>query len=485
MTKKNIVIISAGLAVILILAVFYGVMSITSDKPSDDTKNNGENITETIIEKVFTANSPEKLSSILLSKGDKTEYLIRKDALVDSFLIDGLEGHNYSTSFNNVISSVSGLSVTGRIEDPLADEEYGLSLQDSPYILTVTAADGTSETIRIGSKLLTGNGFYCKKEGDDAVFTIGNAANSFLKDKYSLISPLLAKPLDSTRYHYTENFEVYINNEKLVGISLVPEEEQDKYNAFGYYKMVYPSGEYSVSDVSYDNALKMLISPQADTVITTELTNENFIKYGFMNEDGTPCPSCEVNYTLDGYKRVLYFGKRTEDGLVYVMSPDTSFIGIAGVESHFPFIDWKLIDYVNPALFGMNINYLSKLSVAGYEISDVYTVEGEGDSLTVKNGLGELVDTKNFRNFYRVLLMTSMDGYAENTDTDDLVLTFRIERRDGKVSEYKFYRISNLKCFYTVNGTGEFYVSLNDVEKIISDAKKLMSGEIINPDSRT
>ena len=132
MTKKNIVIISAGLAVILILAVFYGVMSITSDKPSDDTKNNGENITETIIEKVFTANSPEKLSSILLSKGDKTEYLIRKDALVDSFLIDGLEGHNYSTSFNNVISSVSGLSVTGRIEDPLADEEYGLSLQDSP-----------------------------------------------------------------------------------------------------------------------------------------------------------------------------------------------------------------------------------------------------------------------------------------------------------------------------------------------------------------
>jgi hypothetical protein len=133
----------------------------------------------------------------------------------------------------------------------------------------------------------------------------------------------------------------------------------------------------------------------------------------------------------------------------------------------------------------MNINYLSKLSVAGYEISDVYTVEGEGDSLTVKNGLGELVDTKNFRNFYRVLLMTSMDGYAENTDTDDLVLTFRIERRDGKVSEYKFYRISNLKCFYTVNGTGEFYVSLNDVEKIISDAKKLMSGEIINPDSRT
>jgi hypothetical protein len=64
------------------------------------------------------------------------------------------------------------------------------------------------------------------------------------------------------------------------------------------------------------------------------------------------------------------------------------------------------------------------------------------------------------------------------------MLSFRIEKRDGRVSEYKFYRISNLKCFYTVNGKGEFYVSIDDVEKILSDAKKLASNEEIDPDAR-
>ncbi|MBE6622689.1 MAG: DUF4340 domain-containing protein [Ruminococcaceae bacterium] len=483
MTKNNKIIIISGVLLIILLAAVYGIMSIAGK--SSETDDKGEtNITETVVEKVFSQNTPDKLNSILLSKDGKNEYFIRRDETIGNFLIDGLEKQSYSDSFDYLISSVMGLSVIEKIDDPLADSEYGLSFDSSPYILTVTFTDGKSETVYIGSQLLTGNGYYCKKESETSVFVIGNAANSFLKDKYSLVSPLLEKELDRSKYHYTENLEVYKNNEKLVHIALVPENLQDKTDAYGYYTMLYPSNEYSVSDVSYDNMLKMLISPQVNTVITTDLSDENLIKYGFMAEDGSFMPSCEINYTLDGEKRILYFGKRTEDGLVYIMSPRTSFIGIAGVESHFPFIDWELIDYVNPALFGMNINHLSKLTVQGYGITDTYTTEGEGKELVVKNHLGAVINTQNFRNFYRVLLMTNMEGYAESKNTDDWMLSFRIEKRDGRVTEYKFYRISNLKCFYTVNGKGEFYVSLDDVEKILSDAKKLAAGEEIDPDAR-
>ncbi len=483
MTKKNSVIITAGTIIIALLAAVYFIVSFVGNN------NNEENIpdnipAETPVEKVFAANSPEKLSEIRLSKNGETEYFIRKDAIVDDFLIDGLESYTYSTAFTNVISSVTGLSVTGEIEDPLADSEYGLSDADKPYILTVKGTDGKEDTAYIGSKLLSGDGYYCKKLGRDGVFTIGNAANSFLKDKYSLISTLLAKELDKARYHYTENLEVYKNNKKLVHIELVPESEQDKADAFGYYRMKYPSGEYSVSDVNYDKMLKLLITPAADTVITAELTEENLKKYGFMTEEGAPSPSCEVNYTLDGEERILYFGKRTDDGLIYVMSPSTNFIGIAGVESHFPFIDWELIDYVNPALFGMNINHLARLTISGQGFSNTYTLEGEGEALTVKNQFDTVVDTQNFRSLYRVLLMTNMEGYAETKNTDDWMLTFKIEKRDGRITEYKFFRISNLKCYYTVNDKGEFYVSLDDVEKILSDAKKLASGEPIDADAR-
>ncbi len=484
MTKKNKIIIISGVFLIILLAAVYGIMSIVGNSSKTDDDEGETNITETVVEKVFSQNTSDKFSSILLSKNGETEYFIRRDETVGAFLIDGLEKHSYSASFDYLISAVMGLSVIGKIDEPLPDSEYGLSYDNSPYILTVTFTDGKSETVYIGSQLLTGAGYYCKKEGDTSVFTIGNAANSFLKDKYSLVSPLLEKELDRAKYHYTENLEVYKNNEKLVHIALVPESLQDKTDAYGYYTMLYPSSEYSVSDVNYDNMLKMLISPQVNTVITTDLSDENLIKYGFMTEDGSFMPSCEINYTLNGEKRILYFGKRTEDGLVYIMSPRTNFIGIAGVESHFPFIDWELIDYVNPALFGMNINHLAKLTVQGHNIADTYTAEGEGKELVVKNHLGAVVNTQNFRNFYRVLLMTNMEGYAESTNTDDWMLSFRIEKRDGRVTEYKFYRISNLKCFYTVNGKGEFYVSLDDVEKILSDAKKLALGEEIDPDAR-
>lgn len=484
MTKKNRFIIIAGAGLILVLAVIYGVVSFIGNSKNNEDDENKTNITETQVEKVFSVNTKDSLYSILLSKGGETEYLIRRDATVNSLLIDGLEGHNYSLAFDSVISSVTGLSISEKIKDPLSDSEYGLSFEDNPYILTVTGTDGKSETVYIGSNLLTGKGYYCKKEGTDAVFAVGNAANNFLKDKYSLVSTLLEKELDRSKYHYTENLEVYKNNEMLVHITYVPESTQDKTDAYGYYTMLYPASGYSVSDVNYDSMLKMLISPHADTVITTDLSKENLIKYGFMTEDGVAMPSCEINYTLSGEKRTLYFGKRTEDGLVYIMSPSTNFIGIAGVESHFPFLNWELIDYVNPALFGMNINHLAKLTIQGHGITDTYTTEGEGKELIVKNHLGAVVNTQNFRNFYRVLLMTQMEGYAESTDTDQWMLSFKIEKRDGRVLDYKFYRISNLKCFYTINGKGEFYVSLDDVEKILSDAKKLASGEEINPDAR-
>ena len=80
--------------------------------------------------------------------------------------------------------------------------------------------------------------------------------------------------------------------------------------------------------------------------------------------------------------------------------------------------------------------------------------------------------------------MTNMEGYAESTETDDLMLSFSIEKKDGRTQEFKFYRISNLKCFYTINGDGEFYVSLDDVENIIKAHEKLSVGERIDADTK-
>ena len=51
-------------------------------------------------------------------------------------------------------------------------------------------------------------------------------------------------------------------------------------------------------------------------------------------------------------------------------------------------------------------------------------------------------------------------------------------------TEFKFYRYSERRVFVTVNGVGRFYVVVPQVEKLISDAQKVLTGEPIEGDSR-
>jgi hypothetical protein len=73
---------------------------------------------------------------------------------------------------------------------------------------------------------------------------------------------------------------------------------------------------------------------------------------------------------------------------------------------------------------------------------------------------------------------------ALETD-ENLYLTLTIETRAGNVTEFKFYPYSTRRAYYTVNGEGEFYVLRDRVTKIITDAAKVVSGELVDPDANS
>ncbi len=79
--------------------------------------------------------------------------------------------------------------------------------------------------------------------------------------------------------------------------------------------------------------------------------------------------------------------------------------------------------------------------------------------------------------------MLEMKGYASKVQEENWKFTFTVETVGRKIYEYKFYHTSERECFYTVNGVGEFYVDISDVEKVISDAKKLANGETVDPEA--
>lgn len=473
MTKKKFVLLCTGLVIVALLAAVYFVLIGTA--PANDVETPVEPVDQK--EYIVDGITEDNLYTITLYKNGEQQYVILKNLKVNEFFIQGLEHLAYTSSFESLISSVSNIRITEKVENPLADAEYGISGQNSPYVLEFTALDGKTERIFIGLQTASGSEFYCKKDGSDEIVCVSSTIGKYLVEKNSLLSKVLSLPLDSAKYFYTESFELYKDMRKFVSIEFVPKEQRPEGSVLGAYKMTYPA-EYIPSDTDYDTVLKSLICPETDVIVTTEITQENLEKYGFT------VPSYEIYYTLDGIKRSIIFGNRTDDGLIYVLSADFGFIGLVGIEQHFPFLDWELITYINPALFSMNIDYISSISVSGDGFSDKYTLSGKGDALVVKNKDGTLVDTHNFRQFYRVFLMAKMEGYADTKKTDNHLLTYVIETTDGTVYEYSFYQTSTRKCYYTVGGTGEFYVSVDVVNKLISDAAKLSTGESINADSQ-
>lgn len=419
----------------------------------------------------------DKVSGISLYKGPTLQYNIKYDAAIDEYLLEGFEHMLYNDKFELVISTAANLSPMTTIEDPNPAEEYGVTPETASYTLVATDKDGNQKTVYIGAPTISGDGYYYKNADEDAILCASNSIANLFVDKNTMLSGQLADPLEAAKYHLTEKFTVYKDMKPQVSVRLVPEEERENGDAYGYYEMTYPEGGHRVSDYAYDAALKSLICPMADSVVTTELTEENFVKYGLKS------PSYVVEYTLDGKTRNLYFGNRTDDGsMIYVMS-EYGFIGLAVVADHFAFLDNELIDYVNPFPYGFNIKVLSSLEVSGKDFSHKYILSEDKENLTVtEESSGKTIETQNFRNFYRDLLMLEMRDYAQKRTQENLILTTVIETVDGKTYEYKYYYTAERECYYTINGVGEFYMDISDIEKVISDASKLYSGETINPD---
>ena len=100
-------------------------------------------------------------------------------------------------------------------------------------------------------------------------------------------------------------------------------------------------------------------------------------------------------------------------------------------------------------------------------------------------------DVTNFRQFYRTLLSVKIEDYVPMTaeeiaaltaDEANCLLSFTITNLKGQDTVYKFYPYSGSgrRALMTVNGHGEFYVLTDLVEKIASDANKVLAGLDVN-----
>jgi hypothetical protein len=128
-----------------------------------------------------------------------------------------------------------------------------------------------------------------------------------------------------------------------------------------------------------------------------------------------------------------------------------------------------------------------KLFVLPDLAAEMSAIDGDA-TLSVTTNTGKTIpdeEVYNYRQFFKTLLSIAIQGYAPLTDEEikalaveeNCILTFTINELSGKSTVYKFYPYSSTgrRALMTVNGHGEFYVQTDLIEKIASDANKVLN----------
>jgi len=403
----------------------------------------------------------------------------------DEFYIKGKESAPYLKSSLSSLAVASGYTLSmKRITTECTEwEQYGLDEASDPAYYTLTTIDGTKHTVYIGNLIPTGAGYYARYAGRDAVYILeGSLETTLLASLESLIEPILCLPTSQNDYFKVSDFYIKHNGEYKVWIDYIEDNGLKDQPTSSIYKMKYPAN-YTPSDKYNEILEKFTYYKGSETIAVGHelfpLDNELLLEYGI----DTSCPAWELHFNYSGIDNTVYFSEINKDGSRYAYSRTFNLLALIDGSST-SFLEWDLIEFVSESIYMLSINDVAKIDIISEKCTETFTLVGQDNDLKVtpkstQNVLDE-TDLKNFRQVYRAYLDIKLIDYAESTDTSDLLCTLRFETDDGLVFEYKFYPYSTRRCYFTINGEGEFYVLRDSVEKAISDTVKMLNGEIVD-----
>ena len=430
----------------------------------------------------------------------------------DNFYIEGMEGAPYSLELLSSLVVSSGYTLamplgdgSPRLNDPSDDlSVYGLAESDNPAWYLLTTMSGKTYKVLIGNQIPTGGGYYCMFDGRNAVYVLDSSLSStLLADVKSMITPSLGYPISTSDMFKVDDFQIIKENKLFLWVDTLTAEESGK--ELPSYEAKFPAGMQLDTSV-YTSLLEVFSSfAGTETVacgsevakLDSAMLKE---KYGIDIE----APYYLVHYKVGDIETYIEFSAPDEDGNMYAYSTVYNLVAKINLASA-AFINWDILQYVSPAVFGDNINDVSKIEVKGsintgakekLDVDTYFTLAGEknekgqkDDIIIKKKGSDKKFDedeVKNFRQFYKTILGIKLQGRTDSDETDKMTLLceMTVTRDNGEVLEFKFWSYSTRRCFYTVNGEGEYYTLRDSVEKLIRDADKIMSGLPVNSDNK-
>lgn len=490
--QRTAIIVLALVVVAAVIAYFFVVepMLNREDETPDEQIEllDGEALTAGGKLLMFEHYEREDIETIDV-RNEYGQYGFYHDKEYDTFFVADHPNAPYDTDlFASLVVSAGYTRVDERVHEDCEDmSEYGLDASQSPASFTLTARTGEKHTVYVGNLTPSGTGYYARYDGRNAVYVISaDLASTVLAPIEALITPQLTLPLEANASYFIENFAIMDGEEARIVITRLTEEQKEDAAMTTVYAMLAPAN-YSVHTTNYSTVLEKLGDFAGSRTVELSPDEETLAKYGLLE------PAHAVYFTYKGEQQMVVFSEKNEDGKYYAYS--MLFNLIAEVkDTSIPWLEWDLIKWVDFPIFLMNINDVKTITVKSDTATRIFDIVSKEKALDVTERItGFKPDTENFREFYKVLLMTYVQGYVSEDLSDaelsalvadEAYLTLTVETNAGKVMEYKYYPYSTRRAYYTVNGEGIFYALREMAEKIVADGENVMTNTPIDAEAK-
>lgn len=500
MTKGRKVLIVILALLIAALAVLYfavvrPLINETAEKEPVETEA-GEAVGSSDRIFLFPKLSRDDISSIAVTNAHGG-YTFRRDD-TDSFCIDQYESMSYKEDLlASLIDTCANTLSKVKVMSSAPDErlsEYGLDKPTAKW--TVTERGGKQHTVLVGKTLLTGGGYYCMYEGRRSVYVLStDVGDTVLAPVENLLTPYIMAGVSKDDYYTITDFRVFKNMELMMEIDIVPKSEQKSAESLAEHLVSYP-GQYSPDTELFYNFLMGLGALQGSSVVeaTPDGAGNAWSFYGLDK------PSTAISYKYGGKTYEIYFSElqKGEDGDYYYASSNMfSTLVVKCPAADFSYVEKGLFDWISTYFFQTYITSVKSMHVAAGDTDVTFRLTHGKDeknkaTLAVETSEGHVIsesdDVLNFRQYYKALLSFQIIDYlpmteeqidALITDESKRSLMLEFELIGGKTLKYEFFPYSTRRSAVSINGSAEFYVYSDLVEKIIADTGRAITGEPI------
>lgn len=511
--QKRLIIIGIPVLIALILLYFFVVaplLDISSSEADPPELLEGEILSSDNNILMFDQVQRAAIKTIEVhnEKGSFTFYL-DKDG---NFYIEGMEGAPYNLeSFANFLVAAGYTLTKSRVMTDCQNmSDYGLAEEDNPSWYELTTAAGIKHKVYIGNKTVDQSGYYARYEGRNAVYILDSSIEStLLCGIHSMITPILSYQLNESNYYKADDIFLIRDGKPVVWIDYVSEEEVPTAQGMGNWKMLYPTA-YTVNATSLSTVLELftgfygLETVEFGSSLTDDFFDDNYedgevgdaeldadaeAYYQHLKETygiDIKNPAFMVSYTINDITSYVIFSEPDISGMMYAYSSLYDLVATIH-SSSVEFLTWSIVGFVDRPIFIQNISDVAKIQIESEKVNCTFFIEGKDQEISVTTNLSSkplgASMYRSFQEWYREFVGLYIQDKAESNAKDNLYATITVTNDAGEVTVYRFYPYSTRRCLVTINDVGEFYLLLDEVERLIADANRIMNGESVEADS--